>query len=305
MIKYFFKNIFIPFQYIRNKTRFWRRKRHALERKLTDLEKITQSMVKVFSWDIHQKILAEPRYMEAKRLLRSGFKAFSQNEEDGIIQEIFCRIGITNKNFIEIGVGNGLENNTLYLFLQGWRGLWIEGNSDFIDQINEKFFSYLNNGSLIVEHAWVKKDNINQLIKKNNGLSKEIDLLSLDVDGNDYHVLEAIEPLEARVIILEYNPKYRPPVKWVMKYNPNHSFDGSVYYGASLKSFEILLAKKGYKLVGCNLYGVNAFFVREDLVKNHFLDDYSAENHYEPDRLFLRSWMLPLHVENFGSFETK
>ena len=98
-------------------------------------------MVKVFSWDIHQKILAEPRYMEAKRLLGSGFKAFSQNEEDGIIQEIFCRIGITNKNFIEIGVGNGLENNTLNLFLQGWRGLWIEGNSDFIDQINEKFLS--------------------------------------------------------------------------------------------------------------------------------------------------------------------
>ena len=90
MIKYFLKKIFIPFHYIRNKTRFWRRKRHALERKLTDLEKITQSMVKIFSWDIHQKILAEPRYMEAKRLLRSGFKAFSQNEEDGI----------TNKNFI-------------------------------------------------------------------------------------------------------------------------------------------------------------------------------------------------------------
>ena len=95
------------------------------------------------------------------------------------------------------------------------------------------------------------------------------------------------------------------PVKWVMKYNPNHAFDDSDYYGASLKSFEILLSKKGYKLVGCNLYGVNAFFVREDLMKNHFLDNCTAENHYEPGRLFLRGWMLPLHVENFGPFEIK
>ena len=262
-------------------------------------------MVEVYTWDIHQKLLSEPRYTEEKRLLRSGFKACSQNDEDGIIQEIFFRIGTTNKQFIEIGVGNGLENNTLYLLLQGWQGLWIEGNLNFVDQINKKFSFSLNNRSLIVEHAWVKKDNINQLIAKGRRSTEEIDLLSLDIDGNDYHVLEAIEPLEARVIVLEYNPKYRPPVKWVMKYNPDHSYDDSVYYGASLKSFEILLAKKGYKLVSCNLYGVNAFFVREDLVKNHFLDDYSAENHYEPDRLFLRSWMLPLHVENFGSFEIK
>ena len=97
----------------------------------------------------------------------------------------------------------------------------------------------------------------------------------------------------------------RSPVKWVMKYNPNHSFNDSDYYGASLKSFEILLSKKGYKLVGCNLYGVNAFFVREDLMKNHFLDNCTAENHYEPGRLFLRGWMLPLHFENFGPFEIK
>ena len=305
MTKKFFKNIFVPFQYIRSKTRPWRRRRRALERKLIDLEKITRSMVKVSSWNLHQKILAEPRYMEKKRLLRSGFKAYSQNEEDGIIQEIFRRIGTTTKIFIEIGVGNGLENNTLYLLLQGWCGLWIEGNPKFVDHINKKFSFALNNGTLIVEHAWVQRNNINQLMAKRKKSAEEIDLLSLDIDGNDYHVLEAIEPLNARVVVFEYNPKYRPPVKWVMEYNPDHSFDDSDYYGSSLKSFEILLSKKGYKLIGCNLYGVNAFFVREDLVKNHFLDDCSAENHYEPERLFLRGWLMPSNMANFGPFQIK
>jgi hypothetical protein len=254
---------------------------------------------------MHQKLLTEPRYKDENRLLSFGFKGFSQNEEDGIIQEIFSRIGTTNKEFIEIGVGNGLENNTLYLLLQGWQGLWIEGNLNFVEQIKNKFSFVINNRALIVKHAWVKKENINELISDKHKNNEEFDLLSLDIDGNDYHVLEAIEPLNARVIVLEYNFKYRPPAKWVMKYNPNHSSDESDYYGASLKSLEILLSKKGYKLVGCNLYGVNAFFVREDLIKNHFLDNCTAENHYEPERLFLRGWMLPLHVENFGPFEIK
>ena len=73
------------------------------------------SMVKLYSWDLRKKILDQPRYMEGKRLLRFGFKVYSQNEEDGIINEIFQRIGTTNKTFVEIGVGNGLENNTLHL----------------------------------------------------------------------------------------------------------------------------------------------------------------------------------------------
>ena len=305
MIKKFFKNIFVPLQYIRDKTRPLRRKRHTLERKLIDLEKITMSMVKLHAWDMHQKLLTEPRYKDEKRLLNFGFKGYSQNEEDGIIQEIFSRIGTTNKQFIEIGVGNGLENNTLYLLLQGWQGLWIEGNSNFVEQIKNKFGFVIENRALMVKHAWVKKDNINELISEKQKNNEEFDLLSLDIDGNDYHVLDAIDPLNARVIVLEYNSKYRPPVKWVMQYNPNHSFDESDYYGASLKSFEILLSKKGYKLVGCNLYGVNAFFVRADLMKNHFLDNCTAENHYEPGRLFLRGWMLPLHFETFGPFEIK
>jgi len=270
-----------------------------------EVEKVTGSMVKLYAWDLRKKILSESRYIDEKRLLRFGFKVHSQNDEDGIIQEIFRRIGTVNKTFVEVGVGNGLENNTLHLLLQGWRGLWIEGSPEFVEHINKKFTFALSNGTLKVRHAWVQRDCINQLIAEGWGESGELDLLSLDIDGNDYHVLEAIEPLNARVILVEYNPKFHPPVKWIMEHNPNHSYDGSDYFGCSLKSYEELLSARGYKLVGCNLLGVNAFFVREDLVKNHFHGDCSAENHYEPERFFLNDGLMPLHAANFGPFEIK
>ncbi len=102
-------------------------------------------------------------------MLKFGFKVHSQNEEDGIIQEIFRRIGTTTKTFVEIGVGNGLENNSLYLLLQGWHGLWIEGNPEYIEQINDKFSYALNNGTLKIRHAWVQRDQINRLIEEGWG----------------------------------------------------------------------------------------------------------------------------------------
>ena len=305
MTKKFLENILAPFQYIRKKTRPWRKRRRRLEGMLLKVETNTRSIVNLYAWDLRQKILSEPRYMEGKRLLRFGFKAYSQHEEDGIIQEIFRRIGTTTKTFVEIGVGNGLENNTLHLLIQGWRGLWVDGNSKHVDYINQKFALALNNGTLKVKHAWVRRDNINQLITERPGESEDLDLLSLDIDGNDYHVLEAMKPLDARVVVVEYNAKYRPPVKWVMEYNPNHSFSLSDYFGGSLKSFEILLSAKGYRLVGCNLSGINAFFVRADLVKDYFLEDCSAENHYEPERVFLSAGLTPLHIANFGPFQIR
>ena len=303
MNKNFIDKILSPLNYLRTKTRPWRRRRHALERRLLELEKVTESLIKLYAWDVREKILSESRYMEEKRLLKFGFKAYSQNEEDGIIQEIFCRIGTANKTFVEIGVGNGLENNTLYLLLQGWSGLWIEGSSGFVEHINNKFKYSLSSGKLKIKHAWVDRNCINELIRDDWENPGELDLLSLDIDGNDYHVLEAIENLNARVVLVEYNPKYHPPVKWVMQYNPRHSYDGSDYFGSSLKSYEELLLEKGYKLVGCNLLGVNAFFVRKDLIKNHFHEDCSAENHYEPERFFLKDGLTPLHEPNYGPFE--
>ncbi len=89
-----------------------------------------------------------------------------------------------------------------------------------------------------------------------------------------------------------------------MEYNPQHNWDGTDYVGVSLKSLERLFDKKGYSLVGCNITGVNAFFVRKDLIGNHFEEPYTAENHYEPARYWLIRGFVSGHPANFGSYKS-
>src|SRR5438552_2628789 len=85
-----------------------------------------------------KELLSDTRYNDTKRLERYGSKVCSQYDEDGIIQEIFNRIGVGARTFVEFGVENGLENNTLKLLMEGWSGLWIEGSETFVSQIHAK-----------------------------------------------------------------------------------------------------------------------------------------------------------------------
>lgn len=230
-------------------------------------------------WDIAtQKRFEDSLFLEAY-----GFRVYSQNDEDGIISEIFDRIGATNKRFIEFGVQNGLESNSHYLLHKGWNGLWIEGDSDFCKEINDKFRPVIKTGRLTVVNEFITKDNINQLFV-NGGVQGEIDLLSVDIDGNDYHVWKAINAVSPRVVIIEYNAKFPPECEWCMAYNEFHMWDGSDRHGASLKSLELLGNEKGYHLVGTNISGTNAFFVREDLANDLFPMLATAENLYNPIR---------------------
>ena len=226
------------------------------------------------------------RYQDDKCLIKYGQKIYSQNEEDGMILEIFNRIGTTNKTFVEFGAGDGLENNTLALLLNNWKGLWIDGSSRSINNIKDHFKSVINSQRLKVVEAFITKDNINEIISSNIS-DKEIDLLSVDIDGNDVHIFNEISVINPRVVIMEYNAKFPPPIEFCVDYNPTHGWQGDDYMGASLKYIDTNLNKKGYKLVGCDLAGVNAFFVRDDLVEDKFLAPYTAEKHYQPAKYFL------------------
>ena len=225
-------------------------------------------------------------YQDDKCLIKYGQKIYSQNEEDGIIREIFNRIGTSNKIFVEFGIGDGLENNTLALLLSAWKGLWIEGSSSSVNKIKAKFKSVINNERLKVVEAFITKDNINEIISANIP-DKEIDLLSVDIDGNDVHVFNEISVINPRVVVIEYNAKFPPPIMFSVDYNPAHMWKGDDYMGASLEYIEKNLDAKGYNLVGCDLSGSNAFFVREDLVTDKFLAPYTAERHYQPARYYL------------------
>ena len=252
------------------------------------------------------------RLKNKKCLEYYGFKVYSQNDEDGIIEEIFNRIGTTNKIFIEFGVQNGLECNSHYLLFKGWRGLWIDGGESYVKEICEKFAPVLANGQLKVLQAFITRENINELFIK-GGIEGEIDLLSIDIDGNDYYVWEAINVVNPRVVIVEYRAFFPPNCDWKQAYNKRHVWDGTDWQGASLKAFELLGRRLGYQLVGTSLTGVNAFFVRKDLAKDSFIEPATAENLYNPARArYLRyaNNQFPQHClavqhENFGLLDYK
>jgi len=102
--------------------------------------------------------------------------------------------------------------------------------------------------------------------------------------------------------VIEYNATFRPDTEWIMKYDPNAVWNKTSYFGASLKSLELLGNRKEYSLVGCNFIGLNAFFVRNDLTADKFAAPFTADNHYEPLRYHL--WRKAGHPRGFGDFTT-
>ncbi len=200
-------------------------------------------------------------------LNKFGKKCFSQTDEDGITLEIIRRMKINNGIFCEIGCGNGLENNTLILAALGWKGTWFD--------TRDLAFNYKENKRLKFIKKFVNNENILECM--NIGFtkfnSKEIDFLSIDVDGNDIYFMEHLlkNSITPKVAVVEINAKYPPPVEFKIDYTNNFE-EINDFYGASISSFNNMFSKYNYKLVCCTLMrGHNAFFVREDF-KNLFDD---------------------------------
>jgi hypothetical protein len=244
--------------------------------------------------------LSSERYADPKRLERYGFKVYSQSDEDGIIQEIFRRIGTTDRRFVEFGVENGLENNTITLSLGGWCGLWLESSQEHVAAIRERFADLLADGRLTVHGAFITAENINELIGLwGNG---EVDLVSVDIDGNDFYVWQALTIVKPRVVVIEYNAKFAPPLAIVQEYKSDNVWKQTDYMGASLEALVRLGDSLGYSLVGTNFMGVNAFFVRSDLASDKFQTPFSAENHYNRARYFLLPFYVSGHPPDWGRY---
>jgi hypothetical protein len=246
------------------------------------------------------ELLSAERYRDPRRLESHGFKVYSQNDEDGIIAEIFRRIGSPARTFVEFGVEHGLESNTMYLLLQGWRGLWIEGNEKSVAHIRSRFNDVIQANRLSVTHSFITRDNINLTI--GSFAQGEIDLLSIDIDGNDYHIWEAVEIIRPRLVVIEHNSKFPPPISIAPAYAPHRVWQHDDYMGASLEAIVRLGTRKGYSLVGCNIIGINAFFVRDDLVEDKFAPPFTDENHYHPPRYFLSRLYTAGHKPTWGQY---
>jgi len=232
-------------------------------------------------------LLSLPRYQDPRRLSRYEHQVFSQSGEDGILAEIFKRIGVTNRFFVEIGVGDGLQNNTAYWLFQGWRGVWVEGNRDAVAFIQQHFTKEISARQLRVLHKFVTAENITELLQQAD-VPQTFDLLSVDIDRNTYWVWNALKNYRPRVVCVEYNALFPPDVDWKVDYHPERVWNKSSYFGASLLAFEYLGRQLGYCLVGCTLSGINAFFVHQDWCDEQiFAAPFTAENHYEPHRSYL------------------
>jgi len=238
-----------------------------------------QLLKHIYQAQIMATIAETPRFKDPRRLLSSSYKVFSQNQEDGMIAEVFRRIGTTSRRFVEFGVEDGLECNSTFLLMQGWSGTWIEGSTQSANRARDAFEAY----PIKVLNRYITAANADDLMTELAG-SEELDLLSIDTDTIDYWIWQAIKKVKARLVVVEYNATWPPFIRKTVAHNPHMQWDGTNFSGASLGALETLGRHKGYRLVGCSLAGVNAFFVRDDLVGDRFCAPFTAENHYEPPR---------------------
>jgi hypothetical protein len=214
------------------------------------------------------------RYQELQRIgalpnLRDvGFRVYSQVDEDGILLYIFSLIGTRTKRCIELAFGSPYGANTTNLLCNwGWTGLLIEGDESQARDAKEYFRLHPDTWYFppAVVHAWVTKENINAIVDEHN-FTGEIDLLSLDVDGNDWWFWKELDVVRPRVVIVEYNNLWNSERAVTVPYREDFVYDAgspTLHLGASLLAFVKLAREKGYRLVGSNRYDYNAFFVAD------------------------------------------
>lgn len=203
---------------------------------------------------------------------------YSQNGEDGILKMIFSKIGTTNKYCVEFGAGNGWWFSNVYYFItKGWDSLQMDKGWVHSPLLKIK---KRRNIKADVKNEFVTPENIEILFKKYN-VPNEFDLLSIDIDSYDYWVWKAIKNYSPRVIVIEYNVKIPITESKTMKYDSEHCNKSSDYFGASLLALYNLGKEKGYTLLGCESKGANAFFLRNDVIKDCF-EIKTVEEIYKP-----------------------
>jgi hypothetical protein len=211
------------------------------------------------------------------------FQVFSQWGEDGIIQHLTKAIEIKNRTFIEFGVEDFSESNCRFLLMKdNWSGFVIDGSSKNIERLKRSYFYWKHHIDGI--SAFITKENINALLMK-SGFEEDLGILSIDLDGNDYFILEAIKCFKPRILICEFNSVFGATRKISIPYEPEfirtNKHYSNLYWGASLSAMTHIANQKGYSLVGTNQASNNAFYVRSDLLNSN-IESLSVEQAYSP-----------------------
>ncbi len=228
--------------------------------------------------------------LDSDHIVDFEFRAFSQFGEDGILQHLVRHVPIPRPLFVEFGVESYREANTRFLLTaNNWAGLVLDGDAANIETIRHDPVYWYHN--LKARAAFVTRENINRLLAE-EGVTGDIGLVSIDVDGVDWWIWEAIEQVRPAIVVAEYNHRFGPDASVTVPYRPDfdrgRAHHSLCYFGASLRALERLGCRKGYDLVGCGSAGLNAFFVRRDLrpdgfpvrpVEDAFVDGQFCEYH--------------------------
>jgi hypothetical protein len=197
-----------------------------------------------------------------------GFRNYSQFEEDGILLYIFAAIGTTNRTFVDIGAGNGINSNCANLAINfGWNGLFIDGDARQLSVGKAYYERHPDTWAFPPRfvQAFIQRENINHVIEE-QGYSGEVDLVSIDIDGNDYWIWDALTIIEPRVVIIETHIEFGLR-SIVVPYDKDYRYPGKhpYYHGASPVAMAKLANKKGYRLIGSNTYGFNTIYVKRNI----------------------------------------
>lgn len=231
------------------------------------------------------------------------FRAYSQNGEDGILLYLFALLGTSTKKCVEMCAGDGMECNTANLIVNhGWRGLLVDGSEENVRKAR-RFYERNRDTRWYpptLVRTWITAESVNELLAT-HGFEGEIDLLSLDLDGVDYWVWRALDCVEPRVVVAEYNWTWGPDASVTVPYDAQFvratewtPQGDSMHFGASLAALTKLAREKGYRLVGCERWGFNAFFVRDDVGEELF-PEVSAARCFETPAMRMR-WTPDLLV---------
>ena len=226
------------------------------------------------------------------------FRVFSQFGEDGIIQFLVRKLDKRMpKTFVEFGVQHYLESNTLFLMMHnGWTGFVIDGEPTYTAGINERGLDWKY--GLKAKCEFVSRDNINRIFQE-EGYGAELGLLSIDVDGIDWHLWNALTVVRPAIVVMEYNRNFPHDRPITVPYEP--AFDrisahaSRWYFGTSLKALDVLAREKGYTFVGAESHKRNAFFVRDDLIDGLPCDQIGPQHvDVDPQVVMLRLAGMPV-----------
>jgi hypothetical protein len=228
------------------------------------IDQAIQQALRLLYGDLIVRGLPLPTFADAE------MRFYSQTGEDGIIQLLLAAVGTATRKTVEICAGNGIECNSANLIINsGWTGLLVDGGEALVTEGR----SFYEHGTETwywpptLRQAWITRDTINQLVT-DAGFAGEIDLLTIDLDGVDYWIWEALDCVRPRVVVVEFNACWPADKAVTVPYSDSFVWEkGTLYIGASLAAMCKLAERKGFRLVGTNRYGFNAFFIRDDLAR--------------------------------------